>query len=111
MATEKHLDKMLLTGFAESKYPQSGNPQTDNRASLSLSKERLKIIMEIIDTELTEKQADCIRAIFLQNMSIADYAREQGINKSSACRRFHRGLNKLRKYGKYVKLITIEEDD
>lgn len=110
MATEKHLDKMLLTGFAANKYPGE-DPPPESKASHQLSKERLKVILEIIDTELTDKQADCIRAVFLQNMNIAEYARTQGINKSSACRRFHRGLAKLRKYGKYVKVITVEEDD
>ena len=67
--------------------------------------------MEIIDSELTEKQADCIKAVFLQNMNLSKYAEIHGINKSSASRRFHRGLKKLRKYGKYVKVINVADDD
>lgn len=110
MATEKHLDMMLWTGFATNKYPGEETPP-QSKVSLTLSKERLKTIMEIIDTELTEKQADCIRAVFLQNMNLSEYAQMHGINKSSASRRFHRGLERLRKYGKYVKVINVTDDD
>lgn len=110
MATEKHLDMMLWTGFATNKYPEEETPP-QSKVSLTLSKERLKTIMKIIDTELTEKQADCVRAVFLQNMNLTKYAQLRGINKSSAHRRFHGGLKKLRKYGKYVKVLNVTDDD
>ena len=62
---------------------------------------QLKRVQRVIREELTPLQREALIAYYFQEKTIAQIARERGVNRSTVCRTLHRAENKLRRYLKY----------
>ena len=62
---------------------------------------QLKRVQRVIREELTQLQREAMLAYYFQEKTIAQIARERGVNRSTVCRTLHRAENKLRRYLKY----------
>ena len=62
---------------------------------------QLKRVQNVIQSELTELQRYTLVAVYFQQRSLTDVARERGVNKSTVCRTLKRAEQKLRKFLKY----------
>ena len=61
----------------------------------------LKRVQRVIREELTDLQREALIAYYFQEKTMAQIARERGINKSTVCRTLHRAEEKVRRYLKY----------
>ncbi len=61
----------------------------------------LKRVQRVIREELTDLQREALIAYYFQEKTMAQIARERGINKSTVCRTLHRAEDKVRRYLKY----------
>lgn len=55
----------------------------------------------VIREELTELQRETIIAYYFQEMTLAEIARERGVNKSTVSRTLHRAEERLRRFLRY----------
>ena len=62
---------------------------------------QLQRVRRVIAEELTELQRQTLVAYYFQEQTMAQIARDRGVNKSTVCRTLHRAEEKLRKYLKY----------
>ena len=62
---------------------------------------QLKRVQRVIREELTPLQREALTAYYIQNMTMAQIARDRGVNISTVCRTIHRAERKLRRYLKY----------
>lgn len=62
---------------------------------------QLQRVRRVIAEELTELQRQTLVAYYFQEQTLAQIARQRGVNKSTVCRTLHRAEEKLRKYLKY----------
>lgn len=62
---------------------------------------QLQRVRRVIAEELTPLQRETLVAYYFQEQTLAQIARERGVNKSTVCRTLHRAEEKLRKYLKY----------
>lgn len=62
---------------------------------------QLKRIQQVIREELTQRQREVLVAYYFQEQTVAEIARERGVNKSTVWRTLHRAEENLRKYLKY----------
>lgn len=60
-----------------------------------------KVLMKAIDTELTEKQRECVVDYYINNKSMKDIAREQDVHPSTVTRHIKRAEEKLRHIAEY----------
>jgi len=62
---------------------------------------QLQRVRRVIAEELTQVQREMLTAYYFQELTMAQIARDRGVNKSTVCRTIHRAENKLRKFLKY----------
>lgn len=66
-------------------------------------RERLKkVLVNIVQNELTKNQGDIFLQHHLDNKSMAEIARERGLNRSSVCRTVKRAEDKIMRYLQYL---------
>lgn len=66
-------------------------------------RERLKkVLVNIVQNELTKNQRDIFLQHHLDNKSMAEIAREKGLNRSSVCRTVKRAEDKILRYLQYL---------
>ncbi len=62
---------------------------------------QVKRVQRVIREELTELQRYTLTAYYFQQQTLAQIARDRGVNKSTVCRTLKRAEDKLRRYLKY----------
>ena len=62
---------------------------------------QMKRIRWVIEEELTPIQREMLLAYYIQDLSMAQIARDRGVNISTVSRTLHRAEGKLRRYLKY----------
>ncbi len=62
---------------------------------------QLKRLRRVIDGELTPRQKQTLTAYYFRQLTMAQIAQEQGVNKSTVCRTLHRAEVKLRRCLRY----------
>ena len=62
---------------------------------------QLKRVQRVIREELTPLQRYSLLAYYFENQTMAQIARDRGVNKSTICRTLHRAEENLRRYLKY----------
>ena len=62
---------------------------------------QIQRVRRVIEEELTPCQREVIIAYYIQNLNMAQIARERGVHISTICRTLHRAEDKLRRYLKY----------
>ena len=62
---------------------------------------QMQRIRRVIEEELTPCQREVLIAYYIQDMTMAQIARDRGIHRSTVCRTLHRAEGKLRRYLKY----------
>lgn len=62
---------------------------------------QLRRMLRVMEKELTEKQRQALKAYYFDELSQAEIARRQGVNRSTVCRTLHRAENRLRRYLTY----------
>ena len=62
---------------------------------------QLKRVQRVMQEELTQLQREVLLAYYFQEKTMAEIARERGVNKSTVCRTLHRAEDRLRRYLKY----------
>ena len=62
---------------------------------------QLKRVQRVIREELTPLQRHTLLAYYFENQTMAQIARDRGVNKSTICRTLHRAEENLRRYLKY----------
>ena len=62
---------------------------------------QLKRVQRVIQEELTPLQREALVAYYFQERTMAEIARDRGVNKSTVCRTLHRAEKRLRKFLKY----------
>ena len=62
---------------------------------------QLKRVQRVIQEELTLPQQEALLGYYFQEKTLAQIARDRGVNKSTICRTLHRAERKLRKFLKY----------
>ena len=62
---------------------------------------QLKRVRQVIAEELTELQRQTLVAYYFQEQTMAQIARDRGVNKSTVCRTLHRAEEKLRRFLRY----------
>ena len=62
---------------------------------------QLKRVQRVIREELTPLQRYTLLAYYFENQTMAQIARDRGVNKSTICRTLHRAEENLRRYLKY----------
>lgn len=58
-------------------------------------------IHRVIREELTQTQREVLIAYYFQDMTMAQIARERGVEVSTVCRTLHRAEERLKKFLKY----------
>lgn len=58
-------------------------------------------MMAVMHQELTQRERETLLATSLEGKTLTQLAREQGINKSTACRTYHRAMGKVRRFLRY----------
>ncbi len=61
----------------------------------------MKRVSQVIREELTPLQRESLLAYYIQEKTIAQIARERGVNRSTVCRTLHRAEKKVRSYLRY----------
>lgn len=56
---------------------------------------------QVIQAELTLKERETLLGHWIHGKTLTQLAREQGINKSTACRTYHRAMGKVRRFLRY----------
>lgn len=62
---------------------------------------QLRRVKKVLENELTDAQRRTLIAYYFRQMTMAQIAEEQGINKSTVCRTLHRAEAKMRRCLKY----------
>ena len=62
---------------------------------------QLRRVKKVLENELTECQRQTLMAYYFRQMTMAQIAEEQGVNKSTVCRTLHRAETKMRRCLKY----------
>ena len=62
---------------------------------------QMKRIRRVIEEELTPCQREVLLAYYIQDLSMAQIARDRGVHLSTVSRTLHRAEGKLRRYLKY----------
>ena len=62
---------------------------------------QIQRVRRVIEEELTPLQREVIIAYYIQNMTMAQIARERGVQCSTISRTLHRAEDKLRRYLRY----------
>ena len=62
---------------------------------------QMKRIRRVIEEELTPCQREVLLAYYIQDLSMAQIARDRGVHISTVSRTLHRAEGKLRRYLKY----------
>ena len=62
---------------------------------------QLRRIKKVLENELTDAQRRTLIAYYFRQMTMAQIAEEQGVNKSTVCRTLHRAEAKMRRCLKY----------
>ena len=62
---------------------------------------QMKRIRRVIEEELTPNQREVLIAYYIQDLSMAQIARDRGVHISTVSRTLHRAEGKLRRYLKY----------
>lgn len=58
-------------------------------------------MQEVLQKELTDLQRYTIQAYYFQDQTLAQIARDRGVNKSTICRTLHRAEQKMRRFLQY----------
>ena len=70
----------------------------DNEFGLELPREiQIKRILRVMERELTEKQRQTLMAYYFDDLSPAEIARRQGVNRSTVCRTLRRAEHRRRR--------------
>ncbi len=62
---------------------------------------QLKRVQRVIQEELTPLQQEVLVAVYFENRTVTQIARDRGVNKSTVCRTLHRAEERLRRFLKY----------
>lgn len=62
---------------------------------------QLRRILRVMEQELTEKQRQTLQAYYFEELSPAEIARRQGVNRSTVYRSIHRAESRLRRHLTY----------
>ena len=62
---------------------------------------QLRRVKKVLENELTDAQRRTLIAYYFRQMTMAQIAEEQGVNKSTVCRTLHRAEAKMRRCLKY----------
>ena len=62
---------------------------------------QMKRVRRVIEEELTPCQREVLLAYYIQDLSMAQIARDRGVHISTVSRTLHRAEGKLRRYLKY----------
>lgn len=62
---------------------------------------QLRRVKKVLENELTDAQRRTLTAYYFRQMTMAQIAEEQGVNKSTVCRTLHRAEAKMRRCLKY----------
>ena len=62
---------------------------------------QLQRVRNVIEKELTSCQKETLLAHYLDNLTVSQIAKQQGVNKSTVSRTLKRAERKLREYLKY----------
>ena len=74
----------------------------DGYKGLRLPREiQMKRIRRVIEEELTPIQREVLLAYYIQDMNMAQIARDRGVHISTVSRTLHRAEDKLRRYLRY----------
>lgn len=73
-----------------------------NTLGLQLPKEvQVRRMFRVMEQELTEKQRLTLKAYYFDELTPAQIARQQGVNRSTVCRTLRRAEDRLRRYLTY----------
>ena len=74
----------------------------DNVFGIQFPKEvQIRRILRVMEKELTEKQRQTLKAYYFDELSPAEIARRQGVNRSTVSRSLRRAEERLRRYLTY----------
>lgn len=76
----------------------TNTPYNGPRLPPRVLKQRLN---QVIQTELTQRERETLLGRWLHGKTLTQLAQEQGINKSTACRTYHRAMGKVRRFLRY----------
>ena len=62
---------------------------------------QLKRLRRVIESELTEVQREILVAYYFQSKTMAQIAKERGVNRSTVCRTLHRAEERVRRCLRY----------
>ena len=79
-----------------------------NRSDISdntIKRDKIKLIIaDIMTHELTNKQYKCVYMYFVENIKQKEIAKRLNVNQSTVSRNIKRGLTRIKKYTKYLKI-------
>lgn len=91
-----------LEGWEEAIADLDATEQASNRAQLLRTQKLLRLAME---EELTDRQKECVRLYFYENLTEEQIGRRLGVGKSTVCRHLQKAKARLYRALKYsVKL-------
>lgn len=76
----------------------------------AIEKEYLAKLLTIMQNELTEIQRETVKCVLLQGMTLQQVADLRGVCRSTVCRTFHRGVEKIQKFTKYLNRRSVQDD-
>lgn len=106
--TQKTVSSLKMVGLQEI-FQENSNQKIS--ALDELKKIRLNFLLKVINEQLTEKQRNCVNAVFFENITLAEYARRNGINKSTASRCYWRAMEIIRKFVPYMTIVRVVDDE
>ena len=62
---------------------------------------QIRRVRRVIEEELTPCQREVLIAYYIQDLTMAQIARDRGVHTSTVCRTLHRAEDRLRRYLKY----------
>ena len=68
------------------------------------TQERMKVLIRILEEELTDLQRLTFKAYYFEKKSIPQIAAKRGVNKSTISRTLKRAEKKVRRYAKYYRI-------
>ena len=98
-------DRQQYDQWSREEFDASSDDDNDTQFSgrISIKDERLRrVLLEIIENELTARQREILSMHFAQNMKVTEIARELGIEKSTVSRTLSSAIDKIYKYMKYT---------
>lgn len=81
-----------------------GTDSTGNEKQNPSTQKQMKILMRILENELTGLQRQTFLAYHFEGKTIPQIAEERGVNKSTICRTLKRAEMEVARYTKYSQM-------